>query len=314
MKYYIGIDGGGTSTKISLADEKKNIIKQFKAGAFNLNGQSATQTLATIKQIADLLRAEGYEASACEGAGIGAAGISNPEVEPFLSKAFASEGFLCGIELFGDHQTAMAAACPDCHGIILIAGTGSICYGINESGMEARAGGWGHIIDDRGSAYAIGRDILAAVVRAYDGREAQTALTKAVFDKLGICSLKYDKLKIEEMIRYIHAPERSKKDIGEFALLLEDAAACRDEAALRIEKTCADSLEELLIAVAFRLPEEKTVVLAGSVLEKNERIRRHLIKRMEQFEVRTACQDASEGALRLLWKRKGESDGQIFSN
>ena len=50
------------------------------------------------------------------------------------------------------------------------AGTGSIVYGRNASGLAARAGGWGHMIGDEGSGYWIGREALAAVVRAADGR------------------------------------------------------------------------------------------------------------------------------------------------
>ena len=65
-------------------------------------------------------------------------------------------------------------------GCILIAGTGSICTGITEDGKTARAGGWGHLIDDVGSGYALGRDALTAVVRAQDGRGAKTVLTDLV--------------------------------------------------------------------------------------------------------------------------------------
>lgn len=80
------------------------------------------------------------------------------------------------IRLVGDHETALAGALEEPAGVILIAGTGSICYGVNESGAKFRAGGYGHIIDDAGSAYAIGRDILKAVVRSSDGRQGQTVL------------------------------------------------------------------------------------------------------------------------------------------
>ena len=58
---------------------------------------------------------------------------------------------------------------------------GSICYGQSTDGREARSGGWGSLMDDEGGGFALGRDALAAVVRAEDGRIAPTVLHDAVF-------------------------------------------------------------------------------------------------------------------------------------
>lgn len=278
--------------------------------------KAGKKTCATIQEIFRTLGEKGYEIGDCAGVGIGAAGISNPEVGKFLRKAFSQEGITGRIELFGDHQTALAAAYPDCHGIVLIAGTGSICYGINEAGNEARSGGWGHIIDDGGSGYAIGRDILSAVVRAHDGRDKETALSEAVFHQMGFAS-------IQELIRYVYAPERSKKEIGALALLLGPAAEAGDKKAQEIEEVCANSLAELFAAVYRQMPEEHNVVLAGSVLEKNERIRALATEQIqkaakscgdkkEELIIRVSGSDASIGALRLLWRREGADNGQIL--
>lgn len=313
MTYYVGIDGGGTGTKVSLADEKHCIVYQFSAGAFNLNGQTREKTHATIREITETLKEKNYQVEDCLGIGIGSAGISNLEVGRFLRETFRQEGFRGRMELFGDHQTAMAAACPECHGIVLIAGTGSICCGIDTTGKEARSGGWGHIIDDGGSGYAIGRDILTAVVRAYDGRDKKTALSDAVFHKLGISC-------IEDLIHYIYEPGRSKKEIGGLAVLLGEYAEVGDKKAMEIEGNCADSLAELVAAVYRKMPDEKNVVFAGSVLEKNKRIREQVAERIQKFVknyddsgeepvIRVFGGDASIGALRLLWRREGANNG-----
>lgn len=315
MGFYIGIDGGGTGTKISLADETYCLKEQFRAGAFNLNGQSREQARETIRSIFRTLKEKGYRVEECAGAGIGMAGISNPEAGRFLHNAFRKEGFVGRMELFGDHQTALAAVWPECHGIVLIAGTGSICYGTDGMGLEARSGGWGHIIGDEGSAYAIGRDILRAVVRAFDGRDEQTVLSEVVHHKLGVGN-------IEEIVQYVYAPERSKKEIAAFATLLEPAAKAGDKRAQEIERRCADSLAQLFAAVRTKMPEERNVALAGSVLEKNERIRELTVERMckkaeddngnKGLQIRVSGNDASIGALRLLHQREGVNHGQIF--
>ncbi|WP_312430280.1 BadF/BadG/BcrA/BcrD ATPase family protein [Lacrimispora sp.] len=114
--------------------------------------------------------------SDCRGICIGAAGISNRDTAKLLTRNLKEQGMQGVIRLVGDHETALAGALEEPAGVILIAGTGSICYGINESGAKFRAGGYGHIIDDAGSAYAIGKDILKAVVRSSDGRQGQTVL------------------------------------------------------------------------------------------------------------------------------------------
>ena len=69
-------------------------------------------------------------------------------------------------------------------GIVLIAGTGSICYGRNEAGQAARAGGWGYLLGDEGSGWWIGRRTLSAVMRAGDGRGPATLLTERVLAHL----------------------------------------------------------------------------------------------------------------------------------
>src|SRR5213078_4483038 len=79
-----------------------------------------------------------------------------------------------------DALIALAAGAGDDPGIVIISGTGSIVYGRNERVEAARAGGWGHMIGDEGSGYWIGREALAAVMRAGDGRGPETGLTAAM--------------------------------------------------------------------------------------------------------------------------------------
>lgn len=302
MQFYLGIDGGGTATKICLADQDGKVVERFRAGALNKNGQSDIQAKAAVTEIFQILSKKGYFPEECAGAAVGAAGISNSEAGIFLRRTFQEEGFQGELEIYGDHETALAAAFSDCKGIILIAGTGSICYGINENGTEIRSGGYGHLIDDSGSAYAIGRDILSAIVRAYDGRDQETLLQKEVYKKLAINS-------IEEMIQFLYSSQRSKKDVAALAVLLEDAILAGDKKALEIEDRCVVSLEELFDAVWSKMPEAENIALAGSVLEQNKRIRgklcQRLITRNPGFAIVTTKQDASEGALRLLFQRKG---------
>jgi hypothetical protein len=85
-----------------------------------------------------------------------------------------------------DALIALEAGAGDGPGIVLIAGTGSICYGRNERGQAARAGGWGYILADEGSGWWMGQRAIQAVMRQADGRGPATSLTSRVLAHFGV--------------------------------------------------------------------------------------------------------------------------------
>ncbi|MCD7765884.1 MAG: hypothetical protein LUH53_05115, partial [Lachnospiraceae bacterium] len=195
--YVLGLDGGGTKTDVLLLPyEKKGGEKQkgqeeskkqeepllrFFVGGINYNSFSKEEIRAHVGQIRDGLTEAGYSLRGCAGVGIGAAGISNPEAGPFLEEVFQSCGFDCPIRIVGDDEAALIGGIGEGPGLLLIAGTGSVCLGQDRAGRRFRAGGFGHLIDDGGSAYAIACDMLRAIVRASDGRGPETLLEEGVY-------------------------------------------------------------------------------------------------------------------------------------
>ena len=107
---------------------------------------------------------------------------------------------------------------------MLISGTGSVCCGRNDSGTLFRTGGYGWRVDDEGSGYAIGRDILRAAVRAEDGRGPATVLKQAVLEQLGLPD-------IPGLVAWMYAPQTGKKEVAALAPLLNQALERQDEAA-----------------------------------------------------------------------------------
>ena len=55
-------------------------------------------------------------------------------------------------------------------GVALIAGTGSVAFGRAADGRTIRCGGWGYLLGDEGSGYAIGRAALRLAPRRFRSR------------------------------------------------------------------------------------------------------------------------------------------------
>ena len=301
MEYLIGVDGGGTATKICVADPNGSVCARHAAGALNINGQSPEAFRETMREILEFPAKIGLEKDECIGIGMGAAGITNPGTRTSILEAVRAFGFAAPVRLYGDAETALASVYEDCRGIILIAGTGSVCYGRRPDGSSVRAGGYGHLIDDEGSAYDMAIRILRVIVRGEDGRAEPSVLRDLVFDRLNISS-------VGGLVGYLYAPERKKGEIASLASLIDRADAAGDRAALEIEDACADALCRLACPVLDRLPEEKNIALAGSVLLKNLRVQKKVGERLAKMRsgarVLAAGRDASEGAVRLLLSEK----------
>src|SRR5262249_9170650 len=107
---------------------------------------------------------------------LGIAGVDRPGEARTITALMRRIGQTARILCVNDALLALAPGVRDGSGIVIIAGTGSIVYGKNAAGRAARAGGWGHMIGDEGSGYWIGREALAAVMRATDGRGPATRL------------------------------------------------------------------------------------------------------------------------------------------
>jgi len=301
MRYVAGIDGGGTKTAVTLADENGEAKHAFVTGPINYNGQDEDSIRASFEEIFRTIGRECGGLEHCAEVVAGAAGVSNPAVPSKLASLARSCGYEGGFFVTGDHETAHRGALDRPHGIVLIAGTGSICYGRNEAGVERRAGGCGFILDDEGSGYAVGRELLSAVVRAEDGRLPPTAITSLVYDRLGMSS-------VRQLIAFVHDKRTNKKDIAALAPLLTEACELGDSAALAIAARSAAALEELVVPVAEKLAMQKgDTALAGSVLLRNEHVRTALTdllkRRYPGMSVFPAKRDAAWGAVRMALDR-----------
>ena len=289
MDYVLGLDGGGTSTNLIALDLDGNGILELEAGSININGSSPEAIAENLNYL--LERSAKELKKQAKFIVIGAAGLSNQVAEPTLRKVLDKAGYKDKYYLIGDQEAALYGAFLGKPGVLLISGTGSIAYGIDENKNTYRVGGYGHLLDDYGSAYSIGKDILSYVIQAYDRRREATNFTELVKEKLNIDT-------IPELISYVYSENRTKKDIADFARLLEVNS---DESAILIQDKAVNSLYDILKAMAKQMQRDKlNLVFSGSVLLKNKYIRSNLIEKIKdldtEYNLVEAKVDAATGA------------------
>ena len=179
-----------------------------------------------------------------------------------IRRELADAGFAGRLILRGDHEIALRGAITGAGGI-LIAGTGSICCGVDENGRFARVGGWGHLIDDGGSGYAIGRDALALTVRGEDGRAPRGALHDTVLRRTGAA----DARGIVEFTYH----GASKAEVAALAAEVLRLAVQGDAQSAAILRREAEELRELVSALARELAiaQPRIALMGGLLAEEN---------------------------------------------
>ncbi|MBR3972765.1 MAG: hypothetical protein IKJ99_02295 [Oscillospiraceae bacterium] len=287
--FIAGIDGGGTHTRIELRDMENRLIRRGEFGPFNLNSIGETAFRNLLREVFAWCGDMGK----CERLCIGAAGISNPDVSRILREELENAGFLGTWKLCGDQEIALRGA-MDGAGIVLISGTGSICFGKNEAGETARSGGYGHLIDDGGSGYALGRDILSCAVRAIDGRVEDTAILQAVCTRLGGGP--------EKIVPFVYSPETDKSAIAQFSRIALELADYPESKRILIQG--ANELAQLVAAVQKRLNLSGCrIALLGGLLAFDNPYRRCVSEQLGSLgTVISPSHDALWGAAQIAWE------------
>jgi N-acetylglucosamine kinase-like BadF-type ATPase len=269
MAFYLGIDGGGSKTAALVTDEDGVPHGHGLAGGSNhlrVGIETATRNIVQAINIANV--ESGLAIRQIEYAYCGIAGSDHPEhherVVDSLKTFFPRGNFVVDT----DARIALTGAVGFGSGIVIIAGTGSVAFGRNEKGEECRAGGWGPIVGDEGSGYAIGRDGLVAILRAYDGRGAATLMTDLLCNEQDICNP-------ADLPRYVYSASTRSDDIARIGEMVLEAAKSGDAVAQEIVDRAANDLAECVISVARRLDithESFPVAYVGGAFETGEQL------------------------------------------
>jgi N-acetylglucosamine kinase-like BadF-type ATPase len=289
-------------------------------GRSNYHNTGVRNALASLRRAFEgALERSGSQGGVRLAACYGLAGLDSPEDMAVMKRGIGSMVLGSGWRridlLVNDWRTAVTGAFIDEPGVTLIAGTGCVAAAQSDGGRRVvKVGGWGHIVDDKGSAYDIGRDALYAAMRDYDGRGPKTALLRLIMKKLGASEP-------QGIIARVYAKHMPVSEIASLSALVSQAADGGDEVAVGILREKGHILGELVVSAAARLGMLKApfgVSLTGGVFKAGTPILEPLEERIHASAPRAAVVEPKLapvcGAVVLLLRRAGtEVDSRLVA-
>jgi N-acetylglucosamine kinase-like BadF-type ATPase len=244
--FYLGVDGGQSSTRALIADEHGRIIGRGAAGPCNhISGSEAREKfLRAVEGCLNQAYTEaGLDASSVEFAAACLGFSGGPEdKEGYARKSIPSKKY----KITHDADIALSGATGGGPGIVVIAGTGSMAFGRNEAGQTARAGGWGYVYGDEGSAFDLARQALRASLRCEEGWGPKTLLRDLLLSATAARDT-------NDVLHRFYTDEFPRNRVAEFGPLVTDAAIAGDEIAITILGTAAAQLAALAQGVFKQL-------------------------------------------------------------
>jgi len=251
--YILGVDGGATRTTANIADHGGRVLAENIAGSSNFKSVGENISMENINSAVlgavEKLDKEGGVRfnSSCFGIagndtsydmGVYRRIIFNPRLKDLLDP---EKTMICN-----DTRIGLEAGSTSPNRIMVICGTGSNCFGINDQGKEARAGGWDYILGDEGSGYSIAIKALRAAMKAYDGRGPETGLNNEILSYLGLETE-------EELAEWIYKKDVTKENISHISNAVCRAAGQGDGVSRDIFIEEAREVETSIATVARKL-------------------------------------------------------------
>jgi N-acetylglucosamine kinase-like BadF-type ATPase len=254
------------------------VIAEASAGSASLAAAGAERAAEVLGSLLDSLGRPVVAAAVAGAAGCDTAAgrlRMGRLLEPLLPGA--------RVEVVHDTRLVLAAAGLDA-GIVVIAGTGSVAWGLSPSGAEARAGGWGHLLGDEGSGYWVVREAIRRALAERDRGSPPGPLARALLASTGAA----DPL---ELTALFHAERRP------------DRWAALSHAVLQVDPRLVDATAAALArqasTVGTRLSLSGPVVLAGGMLLGEPALEAALRRALPGREVLRSTEEPVSGAVRL---------------
>lgn len=304
----IGIDGGGSHTLAMLADAATGrVIARGTGGPSNIQAVGVESAVAELNAAIDkAFAAADVPRSRVGAASLGLAGIDRREGFDVIYGWAARAGLANAVSAANDATLLLAAGTPEGWGLAVVCGTGSIAFVRTPTGEIGRAGGWGHLLGDEGSAFQIVLQSLRACCRAVDRCGPATVLVERFVDKMGLPGP-------PDLIPAVYRGAWDRAGLASLAPLVLQAAAADDEVARRVVANQAQELARTAAAAvtANGLPAAKVpLALTGGVVLKSEVYRAAFLEALRGFGVNpdpvTPVEDPAIGAIVMARRLLGE--------
>jgi len=256
----LAVDSGATKTVCAICNEEGKILGIGKAGSSSYYSVSISEA---HENLYSAIRKAMFSAGLEEKDGlfkVGSFGLTSLDrrSDYKLSKEFiGSLRIISKPVIVSDALIALYAVTSGKPGIVVIAGTGSVAFGMNEKGETAQAGGKEWLISDEGSAYHIAREGLRCALRDYDGRGEKTLLKELFMKHFNVTTF-------EEVIEEIYK-DTSKIRIASLAPVVTEAAKRGDPLASKILEESGKELGNAAVAVYKRLLIKRKRIIVGCV-------------------------------------------------
>ncbi|MFW6006762.1 MAG: N-acetylglucosamine kinase [Halanaerobiales bacterium] len=265
---FLGVDGGGTKTSFMIINEKGKILAYTREKSCHylehgLDGfreviQKGLQKLIEELEVSISDINYSFFGIPC----YGEIEEDIPVLEGIVKELLGgTDNFKCG----NDVEAGWAGSLACNPGINIVAGTGAIGFGRDQSGNTARASGWGYFMGDEGSAYWIGKRLISLFTKEADGRLDKTALYEIMRDE-------FDLKKDFDLIDIVYEDMEMKRDkIAQLAPLLDKAVAAGDPRAKKIFSEAAYehslTVKAILQKLDFDLEEDLLISYSGGVFQ-----------------------------------------------
>ncbi|WP_269632028.1 BadF/BadG/BcrA/BcrD ATPase family protein [Pelomonas sp. BJYL3] len=292
VRYHVGVDGGGTGTRVKLADAAGRVLGQGEAGPSAL-GQGVAQAwrhiLDALQQAAGQAGLSSVPLAECAlGAGLSGANLL-ADAQDFIR---TQPGF-AAVLLENDGFTTVLGAHGGRPGVVVAAGTGTVGEVLRPDGSRGIASGWGWITGDEGSGAWLGLRAMGHAQQAMDGRVPVSQLALAVWEVAG-----RDR---ESILAWCAAA--GQHGFASLAPRVLDAAEAGDKPAQALRMQAVVALEQL--AHSLDPQEELPLALAGSIAK---RLLAHF-----SGNIRARCVesqgDSADGALLLVGSALNDKTG-----
>ncbi len=237
MRYYLGVDGGGTKTEAVVVAENGTVVTRTLVGSSNPNDIGKGNMIDVLcALVRDITPAD----ADCIDVSMGLSGLGFAGCKDELISALKGVEKVGNVDVCSDVQIALDSA-YDGDGCIAITGTGGVGY-LRKDGEHILVGGGGYMIDSLFSGYDLGREALNAALSEIDGRGESTAITALVLERAGVS--------MNEIVKTVYV--KGKSYVASFAPILFDTYERGDLVAEKILKRRMAELETLLLGVYKR--------------------------------------------------------------